>query len=177
MVVGQSDLTPVDSCAAADLGELGPLPTFQDRRGYPAVLPPYRRPQRPSRSHMSRALVIRYIEENLYDPELTPTRAALACSMTPRYLHLLFAVRGETVARYILRRRLEECARALREPIRPERTITAIAFDHGFNSATHFGRAFRARYGLTPRRYRERHEARIQHAEPRPSVGSRRPSP
>jgi AraC-like DNA-binding protein len=34
------------------------------------------------------------------------------------------------------------------------RTVTAIAFDHGFNSPTHFGRVFRARYGMTPREYR-----------------------
>jgi AraC-like DNA-binding protein len=32
--------------------------------------------------------------------------------------------------------------------------VTSIAFDFGFNSPTHFGRVFRARYGVTPRDYR-----------------------
>jgi transcriptional regulator GlxA family with amidase domain len=32
--------------------------------------------------------------------------------------------------------------------------VTAIAFDYGFNSATHFGRVFRAKFGATPREYR-----------------------
>lgn len=36
----------------------------------------------------------------------------------------------------------------------PDLTPTAIAFDHGFNSPTHFGRAFRARFGVTPREFR-----------------------
>ena len=50
----------------------------------------------------------------------------------------------ETVARYILRRRLEACSRALLSPSQRGRTVTAIAFDYGFNSPTHFGRVFRA---------------------------------
>jgi AraC-like DNA-binding protein len=32
--------------------------------------------------------------------------------------------------------------------------VTAIAFDYGFNSPTHFGRVFRAKYNVTPREYR-----------------------
>jgi AraC-like DNA-binding protein len=34
------------------------------------------------------------------------------------------------------------------------RTVTAIALDHGFNSPTHFGRVFRAKFGRTPREFR-----------------------
>jgi AraC-like DNA-binding protein len=34
------------------------------------------------------------------------------------------------------------------------RTVTAIAFDYGFNSPTHFGRVFRAKFNVTPREYR-----------------------
>ena len=63
------------------------------------------------------------------------------------------------MARYILRRRLEECARALSSPTQRKRTITSIAFDHGFSSATHFGRVFRSRYEVTPRDYRQMNSA------------------
>lgn len=131
-------------------------PAGEPVSGFGVALRSFRRPRHQSRSYASRMLAIEYIESHLYDPELTPTTAALACGMTPRYLHLLFAAQGETAARYILRRRLEDCARALGAPTHPDRTITAIAFDHGFNSPTHFGRAFRARFGMTPRRYRDR---------------------
>ena len=106
-----------------------------------------------------RVRVINYIEENLGDPTLTPTRIAAAFRITTRYLHHLFSEEDETVARYILRRRLEECARALTSPTQRKRTITSIAFDHGFSSATHFGRVFRSRYELTPRDYRHLHSA------------------
>lgn len=106
-----------------------------------------------------RVRVINYIEENLGDPKLTPTRIARAFRITTRYLHHLFSEEDETVARYILRRRLEECARALTSPSQRKRTITSIAFDHGFSSATHFGRVFRSRYDVTPRDYRQLHDA------------------
>ncbi len=106
-----------------------------------------------------RVRVINYIEENLGDPKLTPTRIAAAFRITTRYLHHLFSEENETVARYILRRRLEDCARALTSPTQRKRTITSIAFDHGFSSATHFGRVFRSRYDLTPRDYRQLHSS------------------
>jgi AraC-like DNA-binding protein len=104
-----------------------------------------------------RIRIVNFIEAHLGDPDLTPMRVAEACKMTPRYLHHLFSAESETVARYILRRRLEECCRALKIPDQRSRTVTSIAFDYGFNSPTHFGRVFRARYGTTPREYRRHH--------------------
>jgi AraC-like DNA-binding protein len=102
--------------------------------------------------------IVNFIEAHLGDPDLTPMKVAQACQMTPRYLHHLFSQESETVARYILRRRLEECSRALTQPAQRGRTVTSIAFDYGFNSPTHFGRVFRARYGVTPREYRRHSE-------------------
>jgi len=104
-----------------------------------------------------RIRIINHIEARLHDPELTPTRVAESCRITPRYLHHLFAASEETVGRYLLRRRLEECARALVSQVQLGRTVAAIAFDYGFNSPTHFGRVFRRKFGMTPREYRELH--------------------
>jgi AraC-like DNA-binding protein len=115
---------------------------------------PQAQPDRSSLSTAHRIRILNYIEAHLGDPDLTPMKVAEACKMTPRYLHHLFSHEAETVARYILRRRLEECSRALTIPSQRGRTVTAIAFDYGFNSPTHFGRVFRARYGMTPREYR-----------------------
>jgi AraC-like DNA-binding protein len=103
-----------------------------------------------------RVRIIHHIEEHLGDSSLTPTQIARTFRITTRYLHHLFSEEDETVARYILRRRLEECARALTSQSQRKRTITSIAFDYGFSSATHFGRAFRSRYDLAPREYRYR---------------------
>ena len=98
--------------------------------------------------------ILAYIESHLSAADLTPTRVATALHMTPRNLHYLFASEGETVARYILRRRLEESIRALTSMPAAQRTLTEIALDLGFGSVTHFGRAFRRFYGVTPSEYR-----------------------
>jgi AraC-like DNA-binding protein len=118
---------------------------------------PQSRSDRSSIATAHRVRIVNYIEAHLGDPDLTPVRVAAACKMTPRYLHHLFSEEPETVARYILRRRLEECSRALALSGQRGRTVTSIAFDFGFNSPTHFGRVFRARYGVTPREYRRQH--------------------
>src|SRR5215469_7293474 len=115
---------------------------------------------RPHGSHSAvaaaqRIRILNHIEAHLHEPQLTPTRVAESCRITPRYLHHLFATTDETVGRYVLRRRLEECARALMAQAHRGRPVAAIAFDHGFSSPTHFGRVFRQRFGMTPREYRE----------------------
>ncbi len=100
-----------------------------------------------------------YIETHLHDPALTPGSVAAAVHLSPRRLHQLFEADGETVGGYILRRRLEECARAMSDASQRSRTVTEIAFLHGFNNASHFGRVFRERYQTTPSDYRRRSAA------------------
>jgi AraC family transcriptional regulator, positive regulator of tynA and feaB len=97
-----------------------------------------------------------YIESHLHDPTLTPGSVAAAVHLSPRRLHQLFEADGETVGAYILRRRLEECARAMSDASQRSRTVTEIAFLYGFNNASHFGRVFRERYKSTPSDYRRR---------------------
>ncbi len=110
------------------------------------------RPARRSAASVHRARIRCYIEKHLTDPDLTPAAIASGCQINLRYMHRLQALENETLARYILRRRLEECARALAAP-QQRRSVTEIAFLYGFKSATHFGRAFRDRYGVTPGKY------------------------
>jgi len=98
--------------------------------------------------------VIRYIEDNLRDPELSPASVAAGLRISPRYLRTLFAGRGEKASNYIVRRRLEECAKQLRNPSWSGHTLTEIAFAWGFNSAAHFTRTFHEHFGMAPRDYR-----------------------
>jgi len=95
-----------------------------------------------------------FIEEHLDDPQLTVTTVASALGFTPRYLTRLFALEGESPARYIWRRRLERCRDDLLSPSLARRPVSAIAYRWGFNSPAHFSRAFRDRYGLSPRAFR-----------------------
>lgn len=101
-----------------------------------------------------RIQIRRHVEAHLRDPELSARSVAGAFGISPRYLHIIFSTGDETVSNLILRRRLEECAKQLRDPVWARRTITEIAFSWGFNNATHFARVFRERYGSSPRDYR-----------------------
>jgi len=100
------------------------------------------------------AEVVRYIEEHLRDPDLSPSRVAAGLRISPRYLRAVFARSGEKVSGYIMRRRLEECAKQIRNPSWAGHTLTEIAFAWGFNSAAHFTRTFHDHFGMTPREYR-----------------------
>lgn len=100
------------------------------------------------------ARVKRYIEEHLRDPSLSPCVIAAGLKMSSRYLRMIFSISRETISGYILRRRLEECAKQIRDPAWRGHTITEIAFGWGFNSAAHFARSFRERYAIAPRDYR-----------------------
>jgi AraC-like DNA-binding protein len=101
-------------------------------------------------------LVKQYIEENLLNPELCPEYVAGALGYTPGYLHRVFRNGEETISQYILRRRLEVAARMLSDPLSGGRQVAEIAFRAGFKNATHFGRVFRDKYGMTPTEYRGR---------------------
>ena len=95
-----------------------------------------------------------FIEQNLGEPDLGPHTVARALNVSARYLRMIFAREGECISSYVLRRRLEETARQLADPRWRGRSICQIAFTWGFNSAPHFSRSFRERFGMPPRAYR-----------------------
>ena len=95
-----------------------------------------------------------YIEQHLRDPHLTPSMIANRHKLSTRYLRMVFAVGGETISAYILRRRLEECARQISDPRWRGHSISEIAYAWGFNSTSHFARTFRMRFKSSPRDHR-----------------------
>lgn len=99
--------------------------------------------------------VIEFIEDSLRDPDLSPATISEGLRVSPRYLRTVFAAGGEKMSAYILRRRLEECARQMCTPAWKAHTLTEIAFSWGFNSAAHFTRTFHEKYGMAPREYRK----------------------
>ncbi len=94
-----------------------------------------------------------FIDEHICDPELGAAAIARAIGVSRRYVQMLFAAEGTTPSAFIQERRLRLAAVRLRRPDAP--CITEVAMAVGFNDLTHFGRAFRKRYGVTPRDYRE----------------------
>lgn len=103
-----------------------------------------------------RIQIKRYIKTHLANSDLAPSTIAKNNNVSSRYLRFLFAEEGVTVSRYVLRLRLEECARRLRDPVWQGTNITEIALSWGFNDIAHFNRSFREYFGMSPREYRRR---------------------
>ena len=97
------------------------------------------------------------IDERICDPDLGVLAIASALGVSTRYLQMLFAQAGGTPSAYILDRRLRLAAERLRYA--DGCGVTEVAMAVGFNDLTHFGRAFRRRFGVTPRDYRDRDRA------------------
>ncbi|MFF4895634.1 helix-turn-helix domain-containing protein [Streptomyces sp. NPDC001068] len=95
-----------------------------------------------------------HIDRNLADPGLDPVRVAAAFGISTRYLHKLFRPERETVAHYIRERRLEQVRLRLLDARFADRPVSALAFDAGFGDLSGFNRAFKARYGVSPRELR-----------------------
>lgn len=108
----------------------------------------------PVRSDL-RDRVDRYIDDTLSDPTLSPPTIAVAMSVSTRQLHRLFSESGESVSKYIRRRRLEECRRDILANLGRDRSMQQISRRWGFRDLAVFSRAFREQYGLSPRQYRE----------------------
>jgi AraC-like DNA-binding protein len=94
------------------------------------------------------------VERRLGDPELKPAAVAAEAGISVRYANDLLSQEGSSVERFILHRRLERCRQALEDTAQDHRLIGEIAFAWGFSDLSHFGRRFRATYGMTPGDYR-----------------------
>jgi len=94
------------------------------------------------------------IESQLSDPELDSDAVAAAARISVRYANQVLAREGTSIARLIQARRLERCRRALHDPSQVHRTISEIAYGWGFTDLTHFGRSFRAAFGMLPSEFR-----------------------
>lgn len=97
-----------------------------------------------------------YIEANLGDPDLDPTRLAAAMGVSLRYLQALFHEHDRSISDWIWRRRLEVAAQRLSDPGFAHTTVGALAYGCGFSNQSHFSRCFKDRYERTPSDYRWR---------------------
>ncbi|NLS10703.1 helix-turn-helix domain-containing protein [Nesterenkonia sp. MY13] len=100
-----------------------------------------------------------YIDEHLYDPELSASTVAKAHYVSVRYLQYLFSEEDITVSGYIRSRRLEKCRLDLSDPAQASLSVLQIAQRWGFTDASHFSKVFRAHTGASPRTYRAAHLA------------------
>jgi AraC family transcriptional activator of tynA and feaB len=95
------------------------------------------------------------LEARLSDPKLNATTVAEAAGVSVRYANDLLAKECTSIMRLVLAMRLQRCRQALEDPLQNHRTVSEIARGWGFSDMTHFGRSFRAMYGVLPRDFRK----------------------
>ncbi|QMU73058.1 helix-turn-helix domain-containing protein [Streptacidiphilus sp. P02-A3a] len=110
--------------------------------------------------------IVEYLRRHLADPELTPLRVAQAHHVSLRQLYVLLGRQGVVLGDWVRAQRLERCRRELADPGHAGEPIVSIARRWGFSDPTHFGRAFKRAYGVTPTQWR----AAATASEPDPAV-------
>ncbi|HSV58477.1 MAG TPA: helix-turn-helix domain-containing protein [Variovorax sp.] len=103
--------------------------------------------------HLAR--VKRRIDERLADPALNVASLAAELGLSASQLHRIFRNEPLTPAQTIWEKRLDAASRDLLEPRLAGRSVAEIAYAWGFSDAAHFSRAFRDRFGRSPREWRQ----------------------
>jgi AraC family transcriptional regulator len=106
---------------------------------------------RPLRPQLLRR-VTAFVQENLSADIHLSDLAALVYLSERHFIRAFHATTGTTPYQYVLEKRLQACAERLRRD--DSRSVAEIAKAMRFNSPSYFTVSFRARYGMTPHRYR-----------------------
>jgi AraC-like DNA-binding protein len=102
-------------------------------------------------AHLAR--IDAFVRRQIDDPDLSPDKVAAGCGISVRYLHELLRDTNETLSQWIRDQRLAAAQADLANPA-DKRSIGEIAYTRGFTDQAQFSRAFRARYGMTPKEAR-----------------------
>lgn len=95
--------------------------------------------------------IVKYIDENYYDPNLSLTKLGEVFDMSVSSLSKLFkAVTGINYSEYLCRTRMEQAKLLLKDT---EKSIGLIANEVGYENEYSFRRAFRRYEGITPNEY------------------------
>jgi AraC-like DNA-binding protein len=111
--------------------------------------------ERRSLRTVRRAAILREIESSMGNPELDAQIVAARLGITARWLHVLLEDTGRTFSEHLVEQRLDRAAALLRNPQHGSSRIADIAFRVGFADLSHFNRAFRRKFGVTPTDLRE----------------------
>lgn len=105
--------------------------------------------------HLLRAKT--FIRARATEPTLDARRVADALDISVRTLNRAFAAEGESAMKWLSDLRLDSAYAALEG----HRTgsVSATAFESGFSDLSHFSRAFKAKFGLTPSEVHRRRSA------------------
>lgn len=100
--------------------------------------------------------ILRRIETDYADPDLTPERVAADCGISKRYLQVLLAASGTSFVQELKALRLDRASDMLSDPRAAALSIGEIAYRCGFLDPGYFARLFRQRFSVGPKAWRGR---------------------
>jgi AraC-like DNA-binding protein len=98
------------------------------------------------------AAVVQHIKEHLADNLSVEKLSALACMSKATFFRVFKREFGLTPVEYIVRERLAEAKRLLRQPLT---TVADVCVRAGFNNLSYFQALFKKHEGLTPGAYKK----------------------
>jgi AraC family transcriptional regulator, positive regulator of tynA and feaB len=113
-----------------------------------------RRLANPAASNHLLHLILDYTHRNIADRGLSPGEVARRFGISVRYLHKLFTAVEVTFGTYVANRRLEHVHRDLSGGRFRQQSISQVAEQWGFGDISAFNKAFRKRFGCSPRSLR-----------------------
>ncbi len=101
--------------------------------------------------------ILRRIESDHADPDLSPELVAAQIGISKRYLQTLLAASGTSFVAELNATRLDRASDLLSDPRSMGLPVADVAFRTGFLDPGYFTRLFRKRFGITPREWRSGH--------------------
>lgn len=152
IIAGGLDNAPLPRPLVAEqLGSLLALAMGPDRDGGSAP------DEAPRHRNQLASRILRRIEEDHADPDLSPELVARQVGISKRYLQTLLAASGTSFVAELNATRLERASEILADPRLAGVPIAEVAFRTGFLDPAYFTRLFRKRFGITPREWRGGH--------------------
>jgi AraC family transcriptional regulator, positive regulator of tynA and feaB len=92
-----------------------------------------------------------FIARNITDPLLDTAAIEAGTGLTARYINELFHLEDMSLMRYVWDTRLTHCHKTLCNAEHFSYRVSEVALQWGFNDLSHFSRAFKKKFGVTPR--------------------------
>jgi AraC family transcriptional regulator, positive regulator of tynA and feaB len=108
-----------------------------------------------------RAKILEVIDQELENPDLNASFIARRLGISQSYVFSIAREHGTTIGQLVWEARLQRCREMIADPAMEQRSITEIAFGWGFQDLSHFSHRFSARFGLSPKAYRDRMKSLI----------------